>query len=132
MKNNYILYPSTGHICAALIKLWNTVFPSNPIKGGYSTEWTEYHIGRLCEVALVTVDFRAKPTTVVYEKNEKPRGFTGWTIIDLKHLPQKIVKQLTKTLTLAQLIGIGKSRSIGFGYIEIKKIEKLPTPPQNP
>ncbi len=116
MPNLYILYPSTGHICSYLAKLWYSV-TGKSICGGPSSEWAAYFMGRLCEVALVPIDLRIDLRTIKYDENRRIRGFIGWAILRLGIRDRRVIDRIDKLFALASKLGIGKSRTIGFGLV---------------
>ncbi len=124
IRERYVLYPSSAHICSYLTKLWNTLFPTKPISRKVSTEWSAYFMGRLCEVAMIPMDYSTKPITVVYDRNRKPRGFIGWALYEIGDIGRKLLKKIDAILALGNYLGIGKSRSIGFGTVSIEAIPR--------
>ncbi len=124
VREKYVLYPSSAHICCYLAKLWNILFPHKPISRKYSDEWAAYFMGRLCEVVLVPMDLQIKPMTIVYDRNRKPRGFVGWALFDIAIKDRKVLERLSRLFALARYLGIGKSRSIGFGTVDIEPIPR--------
>ena len=120
----YILYPSISHICSYLAKLWIATFPDKPLIPLYTSDWAPYLFGRLCEATIATIDYRTKPVTVQYDEKRRIRGFTGWTIIDVPKTMRKMIERLDKLLALANYLGIGKSRGVGFGETKAITIEK--------
>lgn len=71
--------------------------------------------------ALAELDYSVKPVTVLYTVREgKPaveRGFVGYVAYEL--LDPEGAELLYKLLGFAARFGVGKSRSIGFGHVEI-------------
>jgi len=124
IRERYVLYPSSAHICSYLTKLWNKLFPDNPISRKVSDEWAAYYMGRLCEVAMVPMDYRTKPVTVNYDRSRKPRGFVGWALYEIGDVGRKLIAKLDKILALANYLGLGKSRSIGFGTVRVETVER--------
>ena len=117
-ENLYILYPSTSHICNYLSKLWRSA-TGETLFGGPSDEWSDYFLGRLCEVVLTPIDLDVKPRTVKYDEKRSIRGFIGYAILKLTISKRKIVEKIDKLMALANIFGIGKSRSIGFGVTTV-------------
>jgi len=124
IRERYVLYPSSAHICSYLTKLWNTVFPEKPVSRKVSDEWAAYYMGRLCEVAMVPIDYRTQPVTVVYDSSRKPRGFVGWALYEIGDVGRKTLSRIDKILALANYLGLGKSRSIGFGTVRAETVER--------
>lgn len=82
-------------------------------------------VRRWAELALAEVDYRVRPVTALYTFREgKPaveRGFVGYVSYEL--LDPSIREVLSRLLGFAQRLGLGKSRSIGFGHIEVVPLE---------
>jgi len=124
IRERYVLYPSSAHICCYLTKLWNKLFPHRPISRKVSPEWAAYFMGRLCEVAMIAIDYGTRPITVFWDVKRKPRGFVGWALYEIGDIGKKLVSKLDKLLALANYMGIGKSRSIGFGAVCVETVPK--------
>ena len=116
--NEYRLLPTPGYIAASAMRVWlgiiNDVDPD------------EYHapygIGRLADIFMPEIDYKIRPITILYGKDEsgkmrKIRGVIGRVTYILRS--RKIALTLDKLLALALKLGIGKNRSIGFGEITI-------------
>jgi len=121
-KNLYILYPSIGHICCYLAKLYHSS-TGVTLMCGPTPEWAAYFSGRLCEAAAATLDLRIAPRTVRYDERRSVRGFTGWAlyVFNLRR-GSRAVKIVDRLLALAARLGVGKSRSIGFGVVEVSTV----------
>jgi len=76
---------------------------------------------RWAELALAEVDYRVRPVTALYTvRDGRPaveRGFVGYVSYEL--LDPSGRELLSKLLGFAQRLGLGKSRSIGFGHVEV-------------
>ena len=73
--------------------------------------------------AIAEVDYSTKPVTVLYDYKDIPvteRGFMGYAIYEI--LDDKYRDDVERLLGYASVFGIGKSRSIGFGHIDIRSI----------
>ena len=78
---------------------------------------------------VAEADYNIRPTTALYGRDEngrpkKPRGVTGYVIYRI--LNPRIAPLLDKTLALASRLGLGRSRSIGFGEIQVKPTKTSP------
>jgi len=120
-KNLYILYPSIGHICCYLAKLYHSS-TGVTLMGGPTPEWAAYFSGRLCEAAAATLDLRIVPRTVRYDEKRSVRGFTGWALYVFNLRRSRAVKIVDRLLALAARLGVGKSRSIGFGVVDVNVV----------
>lgn len=78
-------------------------------------------VRRWADLALAELDYRVKPVTALYTvKDGKPaveRGFVGYVSYEL--LDPSGRELLSKLLAFAQRLGLGKSRGIGFGHVEV-------------
>jgi hypothetical protein len=112
-----------AYICNEATKLWLALAKDiNPAQSP-----TPYHLGRACDITIGEVDIQLKPETVTYDreggKTKRIRGVTGHILY--KILTPRITPTIDKILALTTKLGIGRSRSIGFGEIEVK-----PKPPK--
>ena len=122
------LVPSSSAIFSYLARLWNSfVSPKLMIPRKNASDLDVYKFGLVSDVALVEVNYRLKPVTAIYGKGKSGklklvRGFRGWIIYELTY--PKMKKYYKKLLALANALGIGRSRSIGFGQVRISRVEK--------
>jgi len=124
VRSRYVLYPSSAHICCYLTKLWNKLFPQMPVSRKLTEEWSAYFMGRLCEVTMVTMDLGVKPVTLSYDVRRKVRGFVGWALYELCLESRKVLEKVGRLLALANVMGVGKTRSMGFGMVEVEKVPR--------
>lgn len=125
------LIPSPSYIFNYLIRLWNSLVPNNlklPKPG--ADLWGAYRFGRISDIVVNEVDYRFKTVTAIYGKDEsgklrKVRGFVGWVIYELNY--PKLKPIYSKLLALANYLGLGRSRSIGFGYVKTEPADKQKT-----
>ncbi|RLE96280.1 MAG: hypothetical protein DRJ96_07055, partial [Thermoprotei archaeon] len=72
--------------------------------------------------ALAELDYRVRPVTVLYTVREgRPaveRGFVGYVAYELLDEKSDYAEDFYRLMGYALRFGIGKSRSIGFGYVE--------------
>ena len=106
----HILFPIPSLIIYSLAKHWNSNAPE---------EMKIPNIVKLAKISnyiMVEVDHQIKPETVIYDEKRRPRGFTGWTLYKLnRKVSEKHYKTILKLLKYANYIGVGRSRTIGFG-----------------
>jgi len=81
-----------------------------------------YYVGRIMDLGIVEVNHELKPTTAFYGKNEKggsrkPRGFTGW--VEYVGDKSRIWSLFVNLIRIGEYVGIGRSRSSGFGEISL-------------
>jgi len=118
------LIPQPSLIFSYLLRLWNSVVsPEERIPNTCAGDWEAYKLGRLSDIALVEVNYRLTPTSVVIGRDTKGRlrvakGFRGWVLYEC--LSNKLIQIYDKLLALATYLGIGRSRGIGLGLIRVK------------
>ncbi|GAB6148796.1 CRISPR system precrRNA processing endoribonuclease RAMP protein Cas6 [Stetteria hydrogenophila] len=118
----YRLLPTPSYIAAAAVRLWLALARGE--RDLKAESWIPYAVGRLSDVLVAEVDYKLKPVTAIYGRAgdgglRKARGPVGYVI--LKPLSDRLAPILDKTLALAQRLGLGKSRAIGFGEVEVQK-----------
>ena len=114
----HVLFPSPKLITWSLAMHWNKYAPEH-LKIPDIAKLATYS-----DYCLVEVDYRLKPTTAIYDERKRPRGFIGWTLYKWKPKGKKQYEQtLLKLLDYANYIGIGRSRSIGFGVVSIRETQ---------
>ncbi|MEM0267328.1 MAG: CRISPR system precrRNA processing endoribonuclease RAMP protein Cas6 [Thermofilum sp.] len=73
--------------------------------------------------ALCEIDYRVEPVTVLYAvKKGLPaveRGFVGYVAYELLDPGSPVADDMRRLLAFAERFGLGKSRSVGFGHIEV-------------
>ena len=117
-REAYRLLPTPGYLLAQAARQWVAL-----VKRGDPKEAPHpYAIGRLADVAIAEVDYRLRPVTACYGRDERGRvrrvrGFTGTLV--LEPLLDEIRLAASRLLEFAGYIGLGKSRSIGFGEVSL-------------
>ncbi len=107
------LLPTPGYIASQAMREWiGIALGKRP-----DPLWPPYGIGRLSDIMVAELDFRLRPVTVIYDENRRPRGVLGYVIY--KPLNKHIAETLDRLLAFAERMGLGKSRSIGFGEIKV-------------
>jgi len=130
VPNRHRLLPTPSYIFNFLIKLWNTLVPDElklPKPG--SDLWGAYRFGRVSDIVINEVDFRVKAVTAICGKDaagrlREIRGFVGWVLYELSYPHPKLKRVYSKLLALANHLGIGRSRAIGFGHVTITKADR--------
>ncbi len=120
-KQAYRLFPTPGYILSQAMRQWLSIVhgidPNN--------SWYPYSIGRLGDLLMVEVDYNVNPVTALYGRSSKGlilvRGFRGYTIYTI--LNRIITGAVDRLLAFSSIIGLGKSRSIGFGEIRVRPVE---------
>ena len=70
---------------------------------------------------LREVDYHVYPVTVCYDEKRRPRGFIGRVLYHLtKTRRQTRRRNILRLLDYANYVGIGKSRTMGFGMVSVK------------
>lgn len=108
------LFPIPSFIIHSLAEHWNTYAPEQ-LKIPNTSKIRVYS-----NYSLVEQDYNVKPVTTVYDGKRRPRGFIGWTLYRHRKLNRSLDESLLKLLDYANYVGIGRSRSIGFGVVEVK------------
>jgi len=112
----YVLFPHPYLMIWSLATHWNTYAPpSLRIHDVWKLAYYATH-------ALMEVDYNIKPVTAIYTKGKGPRGFIGWVLYKFRGVSKRLNEQILRLLDYANYMGIGKSRSIGFGMVEAKPI----------
>ena len=119
IKSGYRLLPTPSYILSAACREWLGIVKNEKVEGHIAP----YVVGRISDIAVHEIDANIKPVTVVYGKNEKGkprlvRGVIGYIAYKLES--KKLEKVVDKLLAFTTRVGLGKSRSIGFGEVEIK------------
>ncbi len=127
LPERHRLIPQPSFMFSYLLKFWNAIAkPEERIPSAAASNWEAYKLGRLADVTLVEVDYNIRPETVVVGRDSsgklrRARGFVGWVIYEV--LAKKLRDVYAKLLTLANYLGIGRSRGIGLGIVRIVPIE---------
>ena len=112
-KKIYYLFPEPFLVYFTLVRHWNKYAPNRlkiPFFQNPLEVWSK----------LFVTDFRLKPVDVIY--SEKPfRAFMGKVVFKVEDDLKDIVRKL---FSYANFVGIGKSRTIGFGMVDIKPWHK--------
>ncbi len=116
-REMYRLLPTPGYILAQALRQWLGV-----VNNIHADTMLHYYFGRIADLLLAEVDYRLRPETVLYGKDDngnelKVRGVTGY--MRLAVLEQGIKWAVSRLLGLAEYLGLGKSRSIGFGEVRV-------------
>lgn len=94
--------------------------------------FTPFQVYKWTMRAVAELDYKVRPETVIYTvRDGKPsieRGFTGYVAYELLDAGSEMAKAFTKLIALAQYMGLGKSRSIGFGHIQVSPLAERPNP----
>ncbi|MCS6768756.1 MAG: CRISPR-associated endoribonuclease Cas6 [Candidatus Nitrosocaldus sp.] len=69
--------------------------------------------------AMLEMDYSLRPLAVVYNEVSRPKGITGWVRWHIDDFDEGLAVQLRRILAYAQYFGVGRSRSIGFGMVDI-------------
>jgi CRISPR-associated endoribonuclease Cas6 len=108
------LFPIPSFMIHGLAEHWNTYSPEN-LRIPNVAKLRAYS-----NYSLVEQDFDIKPVTAIYDEKRRPRGFIGWVLYKHRRLNRNLDSSLLKLLDYANYIGVGRSRSIGFGTVEVE------------
>ncbi len=113
--NVYRLFPQPCLWLRSLVLYWNKYAPRElRFRDGY-------RLCRLGDVLLAETGYNVRPVTVVYGKGGRViehRGFVGW--VKYRVVEEWFAERIAPLLRLAELVGVGRSRSIGFGHVVVK------------
>jgi len=110
----HTLFPHSGLIAYSLASHWNKYSPDEHRVPSPETMAT------YAEHSLMEVDYRLRPFTAIYDERRRPRGFIGWTLYRHRKLDEELDRQLRKLLDYANYVGIGRSRTTGFGVVRVE------------
>ena len=113
------LLPIPCFLIWSLAEHWNAYAPSH-LKISNVKKLAAYS-----NYALVEVDYSLRPVTVIYDERRRPRGFIGWVIYEHRKLSPKLSRQLSRLLEYANYVGVGRSRSIGFGIVDVETLKPI-------
>jgi len=118
----YRLLPTPGYLVAQLARQWLAIVLGQPVRSGLPKL-----LGRLADALIVENHYRLRPVTAVYGKDQEGRmrlvrGVIG--TMELEVLDSWLAGILRPLLLLGQVLGVGKSRSIGFGEILVQEAPK--------
>jgi len=122
IKLRHILFPLPMLITYSLAKHWNLHAPH------------QEKISNIEKLAIISnyilqeVNNKLKPVTAIYDEKRRPRGITGWTIYKINNINKKHTETILKLLNYANYIGIGRSRTIGFGTTKTTHIQPSANP----
>ncbi|MEB3860426.1 MAG: CRISPR system precrRNA processing endoribonuclease RAMP protein Cas6 [Desulfurococcales archaeon] len=115
----YRLLAAPGYIIGQAVREWAMVASGmDPVRSLRLAR----RVALYAELLVEEVDFRLRPVTAIYGRSDngdllKVRGITGSIV--LEPLDEDIGLVAWKALRLASFLGLGKSRSIGFGEIVV-------------
>ncbi len=107
------LFPVPSLMLWSIMQHWNRYAP-NDLKIDSCKRLAVYS-----NFSMIEMDYNIKPITVVYNKVNRPKGITGWVRWHIDDSDGMLTTQLKRILAYAQYMGVGRSRSIGFGIIEL-------------
>jgi len=118
-REAYRLLPTPGFIAAQAARQWLGIVKTLEPKGHI----LPYAIGRLSDIMIAEIDYHLRPITVLYGKDEAGRkrlvrGVTGFIV--LEPVNDSIRFAFSRLLDFASILGLGKSRSIGFGELTVE------------
>mgnify|MGYP001773335240 CR=1 FL=1 len=114
-RDGNVLFPLPSLLLWSVIQHWNLYAP-NDLKIDGCKRLAVYS-----NFSMVEMDYNLRPVTIVYNNLSRPKGIKGWIRWNIKSYDKTLDMQLRRILAYAQYIGVGRSRSIGFGMIDIIK-----------
>ncbi|GIU72555.1 MAG: hypothetical protein KatS3mg003_2034 [Candidatus Nitrosocaldaceae archaeon] len=73
--------------------------------------------------SMLEFDYRLRPLTVVYDDKRTPTGIIGWIKFSINSNDDKYKNYLKRLLAYANYFGLGRSRAIGFGMVNVNTIK---------
>lgn len=116
----YSLIPSVGLIVSYAYRVYRALYGNT---SNMELDLKSFRLGVLSNSLSRVIGYKLKPLTVVIGNDNKgrlrtSRGFVGWMEFDIPY--KKLKKAISKYLTIASYLGIGKSRGIGLGEVVVK------------
>jgi len=109
-----ILIPIPSLIVGSLMDHWNHNTHQDLVIKDAGLPYSSFFL-------LREVDYRISPVTVYYDEKRRPRGFIGRVLYHLAPTrKQKRRRNILRLLDYANYVGIGKSRTMGFGMVSVK------------
>ncbi|ACP37665.1 CRISPR-associated protein Cas6 [Sulfolobus islandicus M.14.25] len=111
-ENRYVLFPYVPLLFYSTVSHWNTYMDKKIV--GVTGSKTLYYFRE--------VNYRIRPMTAYYG-NIPNKGFVGWVVFELSaRKGSKIRENVRRLLDYVNYFGVGKSRNIGFGEVEVKPL----------
>jgi CRISPR-associated endoribonuclease Cas6 len=116
----FSLIPSVGLIVNYAFRTYHALL-GNTSNQEYNVR--AYKLAILSNALSRIVGYDLKPVTVVIGEDDKgnlrtTRGFIGWMEFDIVY--EKLKRAVTKYLLFTSVLGIGRSRGIGFGEVRVE------------
>ncbi len=123
IATRYKLIPTPGLMASSALRVIAGLSGNEAIV----KEHLNYYLGRAVDQVVVEVDYSIWPETAIYGRTRdntlrKPRGFRGWILYEC--LSKRVSKIFWILMKTCELIGLGKSRCIGFGEVRAERVEK--------
>jgi len=107
-RGRYVMLPQPHLLFYGLRELWNR-YADEKIT---SAPWRANY-------ALLNTYLDVHSSAITYDEHRMLVGFTGRAVYKVETRSTRLLDALSKTLALASLIGVGKSRGIGLGYVKV-------------
>ncbi|GEM_PF-1576590 len=107
-RGRYVMTPHPYYLFYSLREMWNR-YAEEKIT---SAPWRANY-------ALLSTYVDIHSTAIQYDKKRTIVGFTGHTAYRVETRSTRLLHALSKLLALASLMGVGKSRGIGLGYVKV-------------
>ncbi|WP_148690346.1 CRISPR system precrRNA processing endoribonuclease RAMP protein Cas6 [Acidianus manzaensis] len=119
VRSGYSILPSIGLISSYAYKTYLSALGKNE---NPELDTRQFKIGVLTNALSEVFGFSLEPITIIIGRDDKgnlrkTRGPMGWIEFDIKS--KKLKKRIIKYLLVSSFLGLGKSRGIGLGEIEI-------------
>ncbi len=107
-RGRYVMTPHPYYLFYSLREMWNR-YAEEKIT---SAPWRANY-------ALLSTYVAIRSTAIQYDKNRTIVGFTGRAAYRVETRSTRLLAALSRLLALASLMGVGKSRGIGLGYVKV-------------
>jgi len=121
------LVPQPSLLISSLVSIWNSVAEPKEMILLKERETTPYYLGRIADLIMMETGYNVRPETALIGKSDQgkmreARGFTGWVKYEILGSP-RTRERIGRLLALANHLGVGRSRGLGFGVVEVKELQ---------
>ncbi|MCS7106508.1 MAG: CRISPR system precrRNA processing endoribonuclease RAMP protein Cas6 [Acidilobaceae archaeon] len=117
----YKLVPTPAYLLSAAAREWIAIVRGEQARESYMP----YAVGRAADVFMYELNYKLKPVTALYRSRDgklsKVRGPIGYVIYVLGS--KRMERVTDRLLGFVARMGLGKSRSIGFGDVAFNVLE---------
>ena len=123
IATRYKLIPTPGLMSSSALRVIAGLSGNDAVV----KEHINYYLGRAVDQVVVEMDYNIRPETAIYGRGgsgvlRKPRGVKGWILYEC--LSKGIARVFWTLLKTCELLGLGKSRCIGFGEVRVERVDR--------